>query len=69
MATDSSLREIEIEEVTKMLACGQPVMGEKRYKCENEACFHEKTICLSCSSRACARCGKKSTDNWIMQQI
>lgn len=69
VATDSNLREIEVEEVTKMLACGKPALGGKEYLCENEACTHFKHLWFTCSSRACSRCGKKSTDNWITQQV
>jgi hypothetical protein len=69
VATDSTLRDIEIIEVTKMLACGKPALGCKELHCENKDCTHSKNIWFTCSSRACSRCGKKSTDNWIVQQI
>ncbi|WP_255044976.1 IS91 family transposase [Photobacterium pectinilyticum] len=67
--TEANLRDIEITEVAKMLACGKPALGGKTLHCENDDCLHTKTIWFTCSSRACSRCGKKATDNWIVQQV
>ena len=67
--TEDTLRDIEITEVAKMLACGKPALGGKALQCENDNCTHTKDIWFTCSSRACSRCGKKSTDNWIVQQV
>ena len=69
LQTDASLRDIEISEVTKMLACGRPALGGKELHCENDDCTHVKNLWFTCSSRACSRCGKKSTDCWIVQQV
>ena len=69
LETDPDLREVEVAEVTKMLACGRPALGGKEWHCENPDCTHAKNIWFTCSSRACSRCGKKSTDNWIVQQV
>lgn len=66
---DPNLRDVEVAEVTKMLACGKSLLGGKRVECENESCPHGKDIWFTCSSRACSCCGKKSTDNWINQQV
>lgn len=67
--TDVNLRDVEISEVTKMLACGKPALGCKELHCENDDCIHFKHLWFTCSSRACSRCGKKSTDSWIVQQV
>ncbi|MCB5362040.1 hypothetical protein BCU85_07640 [Vibrio lentus] len=69
LENDPSLRDVEVAEVTKMLACGMSLLGGKRVECENESCQHGKDIWFTCSSRACSCCGKKSTDNWIAQQV
>ena len=69
LETDASLRDVEVSEVTKMLACGKPALGGKELHCDNLDCTHSKLILFTCSSRACSRCGKKSTDNWITQQV
>ncbi|WGM13505.1 IS91 family transposase (plasmid) [Arsenophonus nasoniae] len=65
----TQLREIEIEVVTKMLACGTPMMGFREYCCENENCDHQKLVCFTCKGRGCPSCGKKLTDNWIKTTI
>ena len=69
VATDSTLRDIEIIEVIKMLTCGKPALGGIERHCESKECIHSNNTWFTCSSRACSRCGKKSTDNWIVQQI
>ena len=69
LTTDSTLRDVEISEITKTLTCGKSALGGKTLHCENDDCCHTKDIWFTCSSRACPRCGKKSTDNWITQQI
>ena len=43
----TKLREIEIEVVTKMLACGTTMMGFREYYCENENCTHQKLVCFT----------------------
>ena len=65
----TKMREIEIEVVTKMLACGTTMMGFREYCCENENCTHQKLICFTCKGRGCRSCGKKLTDNWIKSTI
>ncbi|QPL55369.1 MULTISPECIES: transposase zinc-binding domain-containing protein [Vibrio] len=69
VSTDHPLRDVEISEVAKMLAGGKSTLGGKTLHCENDDCYHTKNIWFTCSSRACSCCGKKSTDNWITQQV
>ncbi|TBL58052.1 IS91 family transposase [Hafnia paralvei] len=63
------LRDIEVEAVTKMLACGTRITGVKEYGCDNLDCRHGKYITNACHSRACPSCGKKATDLWIAAQL
>lgn len=53
------LRNIEVEAVTKMLACGTRITGVKEYGCDNPSCHHVKFITNTCHSRACPSCGKR----------
>lgn len=62
------LRDIEVESVTKMLACGTSIMGVKHYACANDDCYHVKYLPNTCHGRACPSCGKKATDQWIADQ-
>lgn len=62
------LRDIEVEAVTKMLACSTSILGVKQYACGQSGCPHQKFLCNTCSSRACPSCGKKATDQWIAVQ-
>jgi hypothetical protein len=54
------LRSVEIEEVEKMLSCGE--QGYCMYLCPN--CGELKVIHFGCNSRVCTHCGKKFTDKW-----
>ncbi|EOS94099.1 IS1294 orf [Erwinia tracheiphila PSU-1] len=63
------LRNIEVEPVTKMLACGTRISGVKEYHCDNAQCPHVRYITNACHSRACPSCGKKATDLWIAAQL
>ena len=54
------LRSIEIEEVEKMLSCGE--RGYCMYVCPS--CGDLKVINFGCNSRVCTHCGKKFTDKW-----
>ncbi|WP_080224002.1 IS91 family transposase [Pseudomonas syringae] len=65
---EGGLRDIEVESVTKMLACGTSILGVKHYTCGNDSCPHVKYLCNTCSCRACPSCGKKATDQWIANQ-
>lgn len=59
------LRSIEVEVITKMLACGTSLLGAREVACENPECFHRRLIFQSCKGRGCPSCGKKATDSWI----
>ncbi|RMQ59964.1 Transposase, partial [Pseudomonas savastanoi pv. glycinea] len=65
---EGGLRDIEVESVTKMLACGTSILGVKHYTCGNHSCPHVKYLCNTCHCRACPSCGKKATDQWITVQ-
>ena len=56
------LREVEINEVEKMLQCQDDSRGYFLYHCPN--CGNVKVIHLGCNSRVCTHCGKKYTDKW-----
>lgn len=47
------LCDIEVEAVTKMLACGTRILGVKEFGCDNPDCHHVKYLTNSCGSRAC----------------
>lgn len=55
------LRDVEIEEVQKMLNCGNSFA---LYQCKC-GCF--KVIHFGCNSRVCTHCGKKYADKWAAQ--
>ncbi|EFX0131325.1 transposase, partial [Shigella boydii] len=63
------LRDIGVEAVTKMLACGTRILGVKEYICDKPECPHVRYVTNSCGSRACPSCGKKATDLWIATQL
>ena len=44
--TEANLRDIEVTEVAKMLACGKPALGGKALHCENETASTPKTFGL-----------------------
>lgn len=55
------LRDIEMEAVTKMLACGTRIAGVKEYVCDKSGCSHVEYITNACHSLACPSSGKKAT--------
>jgi hypothetical protein len=55
-----TLRAVEIEEVEKMLSCGD--IGYRLYACPG--CNELKAIYFGCNSRVCTHCGKKFADKW-----
>ncbi|XEV12241.1 transposase (plasmid) [Vibrio alginolyticus] len=65
----SEIREVVIDNVTRMIACGSAYMGSRLYKCKNSDCTYTKYLNQSCKSRACSSCGVKSTERWIRQQL
>ncbi|MCD4845207.1 MAG: transposase zinc-binding domain-containing protein, partial [Methanosarcinales archaeon] len=58
----ANLRDVEINEVTKMMTCKDADRGFFTYYCEN--CGTEKTVHFGCNSRICTNCGKNHTDKW-----
>jgi len=54
------LREVEIEEVNRMLTCGDK--GFRVFTCPN--CGEMKVIPFGCNSKVCTHCGKKFADKW-----
>lgn len=59
------VRPVEVEVITKMLACGTPLMGSREFHCSNADCTHHRFVHQSCNGRGCPTCGKKATDLWI----
>ena len=56
------LREVEIEEVEKMLSCGDFKNGFATIVCLNDG--EMKRVPFSCKSRLCTKCGKRHADEW-----
>jgi hypothetical protein len=54
--------------VERMLACGNCLMGVRRYCCASSDCTHSRFFCQSCKSKACSSCGLKATEQWIAEQ-
>lgn len=54
------LRSVEIDEVEKMLRCGE--QGYRLYSCPN--CDEFEIVHFGCNSRVCTHCGKRFTDKW-----
>lgn len=67
-ANIDTLRPVEIQTITRILACGTSIMGYATFDCPNPHCTHKKRICFGCHSRFCNTCGKKGTDQWIENQ-
>ncbi len=44
------LRDIEVEAVTKMLACGTRILGVKEYNCDKPDCPHVRYVTNSCGN-------------------
>ncbi len=64
----ASLRDVVLDNINRILACGRLFMGYATWLCSNEQCSHSKKICMGCKSRFCNTCGKKLTDQWIEKQ-
>ena len=64
-----ALRDIEVEAVTKMLACDTRIPGVKEYTCDTPDCSDVRYVTNSCGSRACPSCGEKATDLWTTLQL
>lgn len=58
----NELREVEVQEVEKMLLCKDALNGYYTCYCPN--CDELHAIFLGCNSRLCSHCGKRYTDQW-----
>jgi len=56
------LRNVEVEEVNKMLSCKDKSRVFFTYQCESYGNY--KTIYFGCNSRICTNCGKNHTEKW-----
>ena len=56
------VRDIEKQEVEKMLSCRDGSRGGFWYYCKN--CDHYEFVPFGCNSRLCSCCGKRYTDQW-----
>ncbi|MFQ6072685.1 MAG: transposase [Methanosarcinales archaeon] len=56
------IREVEFEEVQKMMACKDGSRGFFVYWCED--CKDHRIVYFGCNSRLCSNCGKNHTDKW-----
>ncbi len=56
------IREIEIEEVEKMLSCKDENRGGFMFYCK--PCDRYEFVPFGCNSRLCSSCGKRYTDQW-----
>ncbi|PEQ16023.1 hypothetical protein X973_09575 [Piscirickettsia salmonis] len=66
--TEGKHRDVVVENVIKVLACGTTVMGHSKYCCSSSKCSHTKVVPYTCKSRFCSACGKKATEIWIEEQ-
>jgi hypothetical protein len=64
-----SIRPVVVDNVIKMLSCGDHIRGFVTYACSNPNCSHFKRIPFTCKSRFCPSCGKKATNAWIRNQM
>ncbi len=53
------LRDIEVEAVTKMLACGTRILGVKEYNCDKPECPHVRYVTLTHVAAVPARPAEK----------
>ena len=59
---EDTLREVEVQEVDRMLHCKDISRGFTTYRCME--CNEIKLIGFTCKSRMCTSCGKKHADLW-----
>jgi len=57
------LRQVEIDEVGKMLSCKDGSRGFFVYYYPN--CMDSRIVYFGCNSRLCSCCGKNYTDKWV----
>ena len=53
-----SIRPVVVDNVIKMLSCGDHIRGFVTYACSNPNCAHFKRIPFTCKSRFCPSCLK-----------
>jgi hypothetical protein len=52
--------------IDKFLKCGETIIGYNHYKCSNSNCNFTKKIAFTCKCKACASCGRKSIEVWMV---
>lgn len=57
-----SIRDVELEEVQKMMSCKDGSRGF--FVCWCDSCKEHHIVYLGCNSRICSNCGKNHTDKW-----
>lgn len=57
-----NIREVELNEVQKMMTCKDSERGFFVYHCPH--CDKLRTVYFGCNSRLCSNCGKNYTDKW-----
>ena len=62
LAEKGNLRDVEINEVNKMLSCKDESRGFFIYRCKH--CGTTLIVHFGCNSRICSNCGKNHTDKW-----
>ncbi|AWK15680.1 hypothetical protein CCS41_14845 (plasmid) [Candidatus Fukatsuia symbiotica] len=62
------LRDVIVETMVKLFACGTSTLGYTIWRCACQGCDHTKRILFSCKSRSCPSCGKKATEQWAQKQ-
>jgi len=62
LTESANLRDVEINEVEKMLSCKDESRGFFVYRCDS--CGTLVTVHFGCNSRICTNCGKNYTDKW-----
>ena len=58
-------RATEIENIDRMINCGDPSYGDTMYACTK--CEHMKFVPFRCHSRFCPTCGNLYAQNVLMQ--
>ena len=53
-----------VENVEKMIGCGDPSNGYAEYVCPQ--CGNKKQVPFTCKSRFCTSCGKIYIDKWVV---
>jgi hypothetical protein len=65
-----TIRDVVVDNMIRLFACGLQVMGWATHRCCNPTCTaNPKRIHFSCKSRICPSCGTKATEQWIATQL